>query len=192
MGYLPSTNLTPYERETSQEAARTLLMQYPAFFKLDEEAVANTPRRFAEMLAQMTTREPFKFTTFDAPSDEMVTVGPIPFYTLCAHHLAPFSGHVWIGYVPQHHIAGLSKFARAVKYIAKGFHVQESFTGELTDFLEQKLAPQGVAVYVKAEHLCMAMRGVEVANVITTTSKMTGVFADHSRTAKAEFFEAIR
>ena len=145
------------------------------------------------MLREMTTRDPeFKFTTFDEDHvDEMITMGPIPFYTLCAHHVVPFLGNCWIGYVPDGRIAGLSKFPRAVKYLAKGFWVQETLTTEIADFLEAKLNPKGVAVVMEAEHMCMAMRGIQQAGIVTRTSAMRGVFADHDRTAKAEFMAGI-
>jgi GTP cyclohydrolase I len=159
-----------------------------------EDHRAETPLRFVNMLRQMTTRDSeFKFTTFDTDGpSEMITLGPIPFYTLCAHHVVPFFGKAWIGYVPDKKIVGLSKIPRTVKYLAKGFWVQETLTTEIADYLEGKLDPLGVAVVLEAEHMCMAMRGVEVANVMTRTSAMRGVFADHDRTAKAEFMEGIR
>jgi GTP cyclohydrolase I len=144
------------------------------------------------MMTEMMTPEEFNFTTFPSTSDEMVTMGPIPFYTLCSHHVVPFFGNVWVGYVPNKDIAGLSKIPRLVKYIAKGLHVQEELTGAIAVGLETHLNPKGVAVVLKAEHLCMAMRGVKQPGVITTTAKMTGVFALHDRTAKVEFMEWIR
>jgi GTP cyclohydrolase I len=78
-----------------------------------------------------------------------------------------------------------------VKYLAKGLWVQEELTIEIADFLEKRLRPRGMAVVLKAEHLCMAMRGVEQPGVITTTSAMRGVFSDHTRTAKAEFLSFV-
>lgn len=160
----------------------------------DSPHMEDTPKRFATMLRELTTREDFMFTTFDNEDEvhDMVVLGPIPFYTLCAHHVVPFYGRAYVGYIPGASLAGLSKFARAVRWVAKGLHVQETLTHELADFLESRLEPQGVAVVVEAEHLCMAMRGVQQPGVITTTSAMRGVFADHNRTAKAEFMEIIR
>jgi GTP cyclohydrolase I len=178
---------------TQEEAlvAQLLNRLVPGFTTADEHH-RETPRRFVKMLKQLTIPEPFSFTTFPAKSDNMVVLGPIPFYTLCAHHVVPFYGNAWIGYVPDQLLAGLSKFARAVKHVAKGLHVQEELTAEIADFIEDNLSPKGVAVVMKAEHLCMAMRGVETAGVITTTAEMRGVFGDHERTAKAEFLEWIR
>jgi GTP cyclohydrolase I len=176
--------------DQSEQAAQEFLRSLGV--NLDKEHHRETPRRLAEAMKELTIREEFKFTTFEAKSQNMITLGPIPFYTLCAHHTLPFHGNAWIGYVPDEKIAGLSKFARAVGYVSKGFHVQEELTTELHEFLNSRLQPKGLAVVMKAEHMCMAMRGVRTAGVITTTSEVSGVFADHTRTAKAEFLEWIR
>lgn len=183
-----------YDNYLQEKMAYELLSGLEAWDRVNEDHRGDTPRRFVQALKQLTEREDFKFTVFPniESGSEMITLGPIPFYTLCAHHVVPFFGSAWVGYIPDKSIAGLSKFARAVKYLAKGFWVQEELTTEVADFIEDKLNPLGVAVVMKAEHMCMAMRGVETAGVITTTSAMRGVFADHSRTAKAEFMEGIK
>jgi GTP cyclohydrolase I len=152
----------------------------------------DTPRRFVQMMNELTQSEPFNFTTFDATSDEMIIEVGIPFYTLCAHHVIPFHGQAHVGYVPNTKLAGLSKFGRLVKNIAKGLWVQEELTAAIADALEAELEPRGVAVILRGEHMCMSMRGVQMPGVITQTAAMRGVFGDHSRTAKMEFLEAIR
>lgn len=182
----PATAVWEQSEQAAQEFLRSLGVD------LKSEHHRDTPRRLAEAMRELTHREEFKFTTFQAKAQNMVVLGPIPFYTLCAHHTLPFHGNAWVGYVPEERIAGLSKFARAVGYVAKGFHVQEELTTELHNFLAEKLEPKGLAVVMKAEHMCMAMRGVRASGVITTTSEVSGVFADHTRTAKAEFLEWIR
>jgi GTP cyclohydrolase I len=152
-----------------------------------------TPTRFVRMLEELTTPTDYreKWKDFESESDEMVIVSPIPFYSLCAHHVVPFFGVVHIAYVPNGRIAGLSKFARAVEGLSKGFHVQEELTTSIADFLEMRLDPAGVVVVMDAEHLCMAMRGAKALGVKTRTTVTRGVFADHDRTAKAEFLSAI-
>lgn len=178
---------------STEELAEQLLSRLPGWDRVPRDHKANTPRRFVTMLDYLTTRSEFNFTTFPNDGmDEMIVLSPIPFYALCAHHVIPFFGNAHIGYVPDGKIAGLSKFARAVKSMSRGLWVQEELTKEIADFLNSTLSPRGVAVVLKAEHLCMAMRGVQLPGVITTTSSMKGVFGDHSRTAKAEFLQWIR
>ena len=175
-------------------SAENLLSSLEAWDRTPEHHKKDTPARLIKSLRQMTEREAFKFTSFpnDEGVDELITLGPIPFYTLCVHHVIPFFGNAWVSYVPTDRIAGLSKFARVVQWCAKGLWVQETLTKEIADIIEEELKPLGVGVVLKAEHLCMAARGVEVAGVITTTSAMRGVFADHDRTAKAEFMALIK
>jgi GTP cyclohydrolase IA len=174
------------------EHATELLAALPGWEEIPEDHRAKTPVRLVNSLLELTTREPFEFTTFDNPAkerSEMVVLSPIPFYTLCAHHVVPFFGTAHIGYVPEEKIAGLSKFARLVKWCAKGLWVQEELTAFLAEELYSRLDPKGTAVVMRAEHMCMSMRGVQQPGVITTTSDMRGVFALHDRLARQEFFE---
>lgn len=187
--------LGPVELCTEEELALELLSRMPGWKSTPRDHRAETPKRFAAMLRELSTPTDYdeRFKVFPNNGiDEMITLGPIPFYTLCAHHVIPFYGNAYIGYVPLHYIAGLSKFARTVQGIAKGFWVQEELTEAVAKYLTSKLLPRGVAVVMRAEHMCMSMRGVQQPGVITTTSSMRGVFGDHDRTAKAEFLSWIR
>jgi GTP cyclohydrolase I len=177
---------------TPEELAEELLKRVNPDWRPGTDHSKDTPKRFVRSLTELCAPVPeWDFTTFPAESDEMVTLGPVSFYTLCAHHVVPFYGNVWLGYVPGDLLCGLSKLARAVRHCAKGMHVQENLTASIHDFLEGNLEPRGIAIVVKAEHMCMSMRGIQVAGAITTTSKMSGVFGDHSKTAKAEFLNWI-
>jgi len=182
-----------YPVRTPEQAAEALLIMLGVYQYGDTTShMADTPRRFVQSLRELTTSDKdWKFTTFPATSDEMVVVSQIPFYTLCAHHVIPFYGYAHIGYVPDELIAGLSKFARLVKNMAKGLWVQEELTGAVADGIEAHLNPKGVAVVLEGEHMCMSMRGVQTPGAITTTSSMRGVFGDHGRTAKQEFMQII-
>lgn len=151
-----------------------------------------TPARFVRMLQELTTPEPIKWKTFPNDGmDEMIIVDEIPFTSLCNHHVVPFIGFARVGYVPNELVAGLSKFARVVKHFAKGLQIQERLTMQVADFLEENLQPKGVIVLVKAEHMCMTIRGVQSPGTKTTTTAVKGVFADHTRTAKMEFLMTI-
>jgi GTP cyclohydrolase IA len=166
---------------------------YREKFRNEDQHIARTPQRFAKMLHELTTPEHFEFTVFDNDGcDEMVTVGPIPFTALCSHHIIPFMGNAWVAYIPNQCIVGLSKIPRAVINISKGLWAQEQLTAAIADYLEKQLEPVGVAVVMKAEHLCMTIRGVQVPGALTTTSAMRGAFGEHDKLARAEFLEFIR
>ncbi len=157
----------------------------------DSEHLAGTPIRLTKMLKELTTPEEFEFTMFDSNHDEMVTISPIPFYSMCAHHVIPFYGEAHVAYVPQGKIAGLSKIARTVKYFSRSLWVQEDLTWTIAEHLEEQLEPLGVAVIMKAEHLCMSMRGIQSPGTKTTTSIMRGVFIDPTKQARDEFMRII-
>ena len=105
----------------------------------------------------------------------MVTVRDIPLYSMCEHHLLPFTGVAHIAYIPKDgRVIGLSKLARIVNTFARRPQLQERLTAQVADFLEKELSPQGVAVIIEAEHLCMTMRGVRAAGSRTQTSALRG------------------
>ena len=148
---------------------------------LSLEDVQETPRRVAGMYRELLTPQPFNFTTFEnsAGYDELVLVRDIPFVSLCAHHLLPFSGHAHVAYMPGDRIVGLSKLARAVQHYAKSLQVQERLTKEVADLIQGELQPRGVGVVIEAEHQCMTIRGVQAVGTKTVTSTMYGLLRNN-------------
>jgi len=146
------------------------------------EGLLETPRRVAEMYAELTSgyqldpREIVEKAIFKEGSSELVIVRDIPFYSLCEHHLAPFFGTATIGYVPVNgRVVGLSKLARVLDAFAKRLQVQERLGAQIADTLYTSgLNPNGVGVYISAEHLCMAMRGVQKPGTSTVTNTLRG------------------
>lgn len=166
----------------------------PGYDWANSQHLGNTPERFIRTLKELATPLDFNFTVFDNVEkvDEMVIVGPVDFTSLCAHHLLPFTGHAWVGYLPSGKLAGLSKLARAVKAHSRGLWVQEDLNQFIANYLESKLMPMGVGVVMKAEHTCMTIRGVMSTGSMTTTSAMKGVFLDPERGARQEFLDLIK
>lgn len=159
-----------------------------------EEGLAETPRRLYRALLELTTPRPFKFTMFPSPGiDEMIIEKDIPFYSLCEHHVLPFFGTAAVAYIPGESIAGLSKLARTVQYFAAGLQTQEYLTHDIADAIDEWLQPKGVAVMLRARHLCMEIRGVKAPGVETVTSCMKGVFhPDEGNKARDEFLQLIK
>lgn len=113
----------------------------------------------------------------------MVIVRDIPLYSMCEHHLLPFTGKAHIAYIPSDgKVIGLSKLSRIVSTFAKRPQLQERLTAQVADFLEAELQPKGVAVIVEAEHLCMTMRGARAAGSSTQTSALRGRMKSDART----------
>ena len=154
---------------------------------INRDGLKETPKRYIKFMREFLEPKIFNFTTFDAEeTDEMILQTNIPFYSLCEHHTAPFFGVANIAYIPNGKIVGLSKLARTLDFYANRFQNQERITTQVADRLNKELSPKGVAVTLKAQHLCMCMRGVKKHNTWTTTSKMLGVFKEDEK-ARSEF-----
>ena len=135
-------------------------------------------------------RQEINDAVFESDNREMVLVRDIDFYSMCEHHMLPFFGRAHIAYLPKGKIVGLSKLARVVDVFARRLQVQENLTTQIGQCLQEVLQPEGVAVVLKAQHLCMMMRGVEKQNSLTITSEMIGAFESNAST-RMEFLSLI-
>lgn len=156
------------------------------------EGLKDTPKRYIKFMKEFLEPKEFNFTTFDAEgTDEMIIQTNIPFYSLCEHHTAPFFGYANVAYIPDGKIVGLSKLARTVDLYSNKFQNQERITTQIAERLNNELSPKGVAVTLKAQHLCMCMRGVKKHDTWTMTSKLLGAFKNDEK-ARAEFLNLIK
>ncbi len=161
----------------------------------EREGLLKTPERAAKALQFLThgyDMDPatiLRGAMFQEDYSQMVVVKDIEVYSLCEHHMLPFFGKAHVAYIPKGHIVGLSKIPRVVDAFARRLQVQERLTNEIRDCIQETLNPAGVAVVIECRHLCMAMRGIQKQNSVTTTSAFTGEFA-HERT-RAEFLRLI-
>jgi GTP cyclohydrolase I len=159
----------------------------------DRQGLVGTPERVHRMYIELTAGyhvDPERLVNgaiFDVDYSEMVVVKDIPFYSLCEHHLLPFFGTAAVAYIPHGRVIGLSKIPRIVEMYARRLQVQERLTQQVADFLQTRLAPQGVGVVIEATHLCAVMRGVRKPGTLMTTSAVLGLFRSRDRT-RAEFF----
>jgi GTP cyclohydrolase IA len=165
----------------AERAARQLLRALGA--DVDEEALAETPRRVADAYAELLTPQPFRTTTFPNEGyDELIVALAIPFHSLCMHHLLPFHGVAHVAYLPGERLVGLSKLGRVVEMFARDLQIQERLTTQIAGWLDRELEPKGVGVVLEAEHLCMSLRGVQKQGAKTITSALHGLVRDDART----------
>jgi len=162
------------------------------------EGLVDTPKRVAEMYAELFSGlhvDPKEELSvgYELGHREMVIVKDIPFYSMCEHHLLPFYGVVHIGYIPDEtgRVVGISKLARVVEIVARRPQIQERMTSQIADAISEGLEPQGVAVVVQAEHMCMVMRGVNKPGSNIITSAIRGLFRRRGA-SRAEFFSLIQ
>ncbi|MHC6178943.1 GTP cyclohydrolase I FolE [Clostridium sp. JNZ X4-2] len=152
----------------------------------EREGLVETPDRIARMyeeifsgLGQSPERHLKKVFTVD--SADIVLEKDIVFYSMCEHHFMPFYGKVHIAYVPDDKVVGLSKLARTVEVFAKRLQLQERMTIQIADSIMKYLNARGVMVVVKAEHMCMTMRGVKKPGSKTVTTATRGIFKEDPR-----------
>lgn len=161
------------------------------------QGLVNTPLRAAKAMQFLTSGyhqdidKLLNNAVFDEDYDEMVIVKDIEFYSLCEHHILPFWGRCHVGYIPQKRIIGLSKIPRIVDMFSRRLQVQERLTREIAEALENTLDPQGVAVVMEGQHLCMMARGVEKQAPKMTTNVMRGIFRANDST-RSEFLKCIQ
>ena len=154
----------------------------------EREGLQDTPRRVAEMYAELTAGMREDPSQHIVPlsgnkHDEMVIVKDISIASLCEHHMAPFVGKCHIAYIPKDgKILGVSKLARLAETFARRLQLQERLTSEIANTLFEQLQPLGVMVVVEAEHTCMTLRGVKKSGAMTVTSAVLGGFRKDPRT----------
>lgn len=159
------------------------------------EGLQETPDRIAKMCRELFAgyeqdASVHLSRTFQADTSSMVVEKDITFYSVCEHHFLPFYGKVHIGYVPDGKVVGLSKLARTVEVFARRPQIQEQMTEQIANAIMTYLQPNGVMVYVEAEHMCMTMRGVKKPGSKTTTYVAKGVM-EHDQSLQNMFMNMI-
>ena len=162
----------------------------------EREGLLDTPKRAAKALEFLTSGYRQDLSTivndavFESENDEMVVVRDIEMYSMCEHHMLPFTGRCHIGYLPNGKVLGLSKFARITDMFARRLQIQENLTRQIALAIQEVTGARGVAVVVEARHFCMMMRGVEKQNSTMASSVMLGDFREHQAT-RSEFLRLI-
>lgn len=185
----------PTQKE-AEDAVRVLLRwagDDPA-----REGLLDTPKRVAKAYRELFSgydQDPEEILgrTFEEVSgyDDMVLVRDIPFYSHCEHHMVPIIGKAHVAYLPSGRVLGLSKIARLVDIYGRRLQTQEAMTAQIADALDKTLRPEGAAVMIEAEHMCMAMRGVQKQGSTTLTTRFTGKFKIDP-TEQARFLTLVR
>ncbi|PGH12406.1 GTP cyclohydrolase I [Polytolypa hystricis UAMH7299] len=162
----------------------------------EREGLFGTPERYAKALMYFTkgyeenVRDLVNGAVFHEDHDELVIVKDIEVFSLCEHHMVPFTGKMHIGYIPDRRVLGLSKLARLAEMFSRRLQVQERLTKQVALAIAEVLKPQGVAVVMESSHLCMVMRGVQKTSSTTTTSCMLGCMRASAKT-REEFLSLL-
>jgi len=171
-----------------------------AALRIDTEHDHNT-RETAKRVARMYVDEIFRGRFHPMPKvtefpnvkklDEIYTTGPITIRSACSHHMVPITGIAYIGVIPNNKLIGLSKFNRLTEWVMSRPQIQEEAAVQLTDLIESLINPRGLAVVIRAKHMCLTLRGVREQDCEMTTSIMRGIFRE-SNTSRNEFLQLIQ
>ena len=195
-----SEHITEKDLKKMQRDVEKYFQKVLESLKIDTENDHNT-QETAKRVAKMMVREVFagryepkpRITSFPNATayDELYLTGPIKIRSTCAHHFQPIVGNAWVGVFPGKNVIGLSKFNRLVDWVASRPQIQEEMTVQIADIIEQETQAEGVAVVVKAEHMCMTHRGVREHESDMTTSVVRGSLRDEE-SQKREFFNLLK
>jgi GTP cyclohydrolase I len=191
----PEGGVKPVSNAEAEEAFRTVIRWIGE--DPDRDGLRETPNRlvrafreyfcgYGEDPAQVLRKT---FSEVDG-YDEIIVLRGVTFESHCEHHIAPIIGRVWIGYLPDRRVVGISKLARVVEIFSKRLQIQERLTAQIANTIEEVLNPRGVAVVVRAAHHCMISRGVHKRGSDLVTSRMLGAFRDQPAT-RAEFLSLV-
>ncbi|TLS31268.1 hypothetical protein PpBr36_03201 [Pyricularia pennisetigena] len=200
----PSVGTRARLEETPEQAAERLERMRGAVRTLlecvgedpDRQGLLATPDRYAKALLFLTKgyqeniKDIVNNAIFHEGHNEMVIVKDIEIFSMCEHHLVPFTGKMHIGYIPANSVIGLSKLPRIAELFARRLQIQERLTKEVANAIFEVLKPQGVAVVMESSHLCMVTRGVQKTTATTITSCVLGCFEGRERT-RNEFLSLI-
>lgn len=173
------------DQEKSEALVREMLEQIGE--DPTRQGLLDTPKRvvksWKELYGGYTEDVKQHVRVFESSYDQMVVLGPVEYFSTCEHHMLPFFGKCWIGYIPNKDtgVLGVSKLVRIVNVYARRLQIQEQMTQQIADALETSLSPRGVAVVVSGTHLCMVARGVRQREAVMRTSEMRGAFKESAR-----------
>ncbi|MCP4185900.1 MAG: GTP cyclohydrolase I FolE [Hyphomicrobiales bacterium] len=187
------------ERPSRQEAEAAVVTLLKWIGEdVDREGLRDTPARVAKAYGELFNGYTQDTTTvlgrtFEEAGgyDDMVLVKDIPFHSHCEHHMVPIIGKAHVAYLPDDRILGLSKIARVVEIFARRLQIQENLTAQIAHAIDDALKPRGVAVLIEAEHMCMAMRGIQKQGTSTITTCYTGDF-QNDPTEQTSFLTLLR
>ena len=159
----------------------------------------DTPKRISKMYREVFRgydkgKKPI-ITIFENHTDGIRSNGILRdngyFFSFCEHHMLPFFGHYWFGYIPDEFIMGASKIARVIDYHAAKLQVAERLCYDVIEEIEKTVKPKGSILIMNARHLCKEMRGVKKFNSPYEVDEVRGCFLENKDQCKNEFLLRI-
>lgn len=194
--------LTDQERADKIADAADLYAQFMDVilpgWRFDSNSV-DTPQRVAKMYVNELLNgfygPELKMTEFPNADgyEGIVFQGDIDIKSMCSHHHMAFFGKAYVAYIPKKdaHIIGLSKLNRICAFYSRRIQVQENLTQQIHDAIEELVGPNdGVAVLIRAKHMCVSHRGIGQDSTMQT-AKLSGLFFDNPIGTRQEFYAMV-
>lgn len=167
----------------------------------EREGLKDTPKRVAKMYEEVfegmcytndEIAEKFNKCFEDTTTGDLVIVGPIDVFSYCEHHMAlMYDMQVYVGYIPNGKVIGLSKVARIADMCAKRLQLQERIGTDIYEVLKKVLNTDNIIVVIEGSHSCMTARGIKKVGSKTKTACCKGLFRENSD-LRAEFYDLIK
>ena len=167
----------------------------------EREGLKETPKRVAKMYKEVfegmcytndEIADKFNKCFEDTTTGDLVIVGPIDVFSYCEHHMAlMYDMQVYVGYIPNGKVIGLSKVARIADMCAKRLQLQERIGTDIYEVLKKVLDTDNIIVVIEGSHSCMTARGIKKVGSKTKTSCCMGLFRDNS-SLRSEFYILIK
>lgn len=193
------TNMSRQEK-IDYIAARFKEIMVALDLDVEDESLGRTPYRIAKMYVDEifsgldeTTFPEIRFVTDHYSSNKKSSsiFLKVNFNSFCEHHFVPMSGVVYVAYVPNKKLIGLSKIPRIVRFFSSRPQLQERLTAQIADSLQTLLVSPHIAVCIVAKHHCMIARGIEDSASHTVTQSLRGDFEKDPQ-LRQEFFNAMK
>ena len=160
----------------------------------------DTPKRVAKMYSEV-------FSGYD--SAQMPRIMTVPngedgviynemlidsgyFFSYCEHHIVPFFGQYYFGYIPNEKILGASKIGRIIDYHSGKLQIAERLVNQIVHTIEEAINPLGQVLVMNARHLCKEMRGLKKYNSPFEAIAVRGYFSENRNGCKDEFMARIK
>lgn len=156
-----------------------------------------TPKRVSNMYTELLSYNKEKPRIMVVPNgedgvhyDEMLTDSGY-FFSLCEHHMVPFFGRYYYGYIPDKLVLGASKIGRVIDYYAGRLQIAERLVNQVVTCLGEAASPVGQILVMDARHLCKEMRGLRKWDSPYAAQAVRGCFKNNEGGCKDEFMARI-
>lgn len=160
----------------------------------NREGLLDTPKRVAKMYTEIFRgySDPApKLTCFSDEAPRGLIMDSGYFFSMCEHHMVPFFGFYYFGYIPDQSYIGASKIGRTVDHFAAKLQTAECLVREVLDHIENEIKPLGCILLMNGRHLCKEMRGLRKWNSPFEVIEARGILLANQNGCKDEFIARL-